>query len=102
MTCHGIMEWPGSCRGSKEAIAVLARLYLTGGKVAAQNSDGIKAAGNKIPGGNVYFQYLTDSVRNYYKQKLTSFAAVQKVLNGKAVDLNALKGRYVLPDFRGS
>jgi thiol-disulfide isomerase/thioredoxin len=87
---------------SKEDIAVLARLYLTGEEVSEQIQADIKAASNKIPGGDLYFQYLTDSVRNYYKQKLTSFAAAKKDLNGKAVDFNALKGPYVLPDFRGS
>jgi thiol-disulfide isomerase/thioredoxin len=87
---------------SKEAIAVLARLYLTGEEVSEQIQSDIKTASNKIPGGDVYFQYLTDSVRNYYKQKLSSFAAAKKDLNGKAVDFNALKGRYVLLDFWGS
>jgi thiol-disulfide isomerase/thioredoxin len=52
--------------------------------------------------GDIFFQYLTDSVRNYYKQKLTSFAAAEKDLSEKAADFNALKGRYVLLDFRGS
>ncbi|HUP13887.1 MAG TPA: TlpA disulfide reductase family protein, partial [Niastella sp.] len=87
---------------SKEAIAVLARLYLTGEEVSEQIQADIKAASNKIPGGDVYFQYLTDSVRNYYKQKISSFAAAKKDLNGKAVDINALKSRYVLLDFWGS
>jgi thiol-disulfide isomerase/thioredoxin len=87
---------------TKEAIAVLARLYLTGEEVSEQIQADIKAASNKIQGGDVYFQYLTDSVRNFYKQKLTSFAAAKKDLNGKAVDFNALKGRYVLLDFWGS
>lgn len=86
----------------KEAIAVLAKLYLTGEEVSAQIQTDIKAATNKIQGGEQYFQYLTDSVRNYYKQKLTSFAAAKKDVNGQTVDFNALKGRYVLLDFWGS
>lgn len=86
---------------SKEAVAVLAKLYLTGEDVSEQIQADINAVNNKIPGEN-YFQYLTDSVRNYYKQKLTSFAAAKKDMNGTAVDFNALKGRYVLLDFWGS
>lgn len=87
---------------SKEAVAVLAKLYLTGEDVSEQIQADIKTVNNKIPGGENYFQYLTDSVRNYYKQKLTSFAAAKKDMNGTAVDFNALKGRYVLLDFWGS
>ena len=87
---------------SKEAVAVLAKLYLTGEEVSEQIQADIKAVNNKIPGGENYFQYLTDSVRNYYKHKLTSFAAAKKDMYGTAVDLNALKGRYVLLDFWGS
>jgi thiol-disulfide isomerase/thioredoxin len=87
---------------SKEAITVLSRIYLSGDDVSEKILTEIKSASSKIPGGEKYFQYLTDSVRNYYKQKLTSFAAAKKDLNGTAVDFNALKGRYVLLDFWGS
>lgn len=87
---------------SKEAITVLSRIYLSGDDVSEKILTEIKNAAGKIPDGERYFQYLTDSVRNYYKQKLTSFAAAKKDLNGTAVDFNALKGRYVLLDFWGS
>jgi thiol-disulfide isomerase/thioredoxin len=87
---------------SKEAIDVLARLYLTGEEVSEKIQADIKAASSKIPGGAAYFQHLTDSVRNYYKEKLTAFASAKNDMNGKAVDLNALKGHYVLLDFWGS
>jgi thiol-disulfide isomerase/thioredoxin len=87
---------------SKEAIAVLARLYLTGEEVSEKIQNDIKAASNKIPGGAAWFQQLTDSVRNYYKQKLTAFAANKLDINGKTVDISSLKGRYVLLDFWGS
>lgn len=87
---------------SREAIDVLARLYLTGEEVSEKIQADIKDAGNKIPGGTAYFKHLTDSVQNYYKQKLTSFAANKKDVNGKGVDFKALKGRYVLLDFWGS
>lgn len=87
---------------SKEAINVLSRIYLSGDDVSEKILTEIKNASSKISGGENYFQYLTDSVRNYYKQKLTSFAAAKKDLNGTAVDFNALKGRYVLLDFWGS
>jgi thiol-disulfide isomerase/thioredoxin len=87
---------------SKEAINVLSRIYLSGDDVSEKILTEIKNASSKIPGGESYFQYLTDSVRNYYKEKLTSFAAAKKDLNGTAVDFNALKGRYVLLDFWGS
>lgn len=87
---------------SKEAITVLSRIYLSGDDVSDKILAEIKNASSKIPGGESYFQYLTDSVRNYYKQKLTSFAAAKKDMNGTAVDFNALKGRYVLLDFWGS
>lgn len=63
---------------SKEAINVLSRIYLSGDDVSEKILAEIKNASSKIPGGENYFQYLTDSVRNYYKQKLTSFAAAKK------------------------
>ncbi|HEY8897817.1 MAG TPA: TlpA disulfide reductase family protein [Niastella sp.] len=87
---------------SKEAINVLNRIYLSGDDVSEKILTEIKNAAGKIADGERYFQYLTDSVRNYYKEKLTSFAAAKKDLNGTAVDFNALKGRYVLLDFWGS
>jgi thiol-disulfide isomerase/thioredoxin len=87
---------------SKEAIDVLARLYLTGEEVSEKIQTDIKAASSKIPGGTAYFDHLTDSVRNNYKQKLTSLAAAKNDMNGKPVDFNSLKGRYVLLDFWGS
>lgn len=87
---------------SKEAINVLARIYLSGDDVSDKLQADIKAASSKIPGGEAYFQHLTDSVRTYYKEKLTAFAATKVDLQGKPVDLNALKGHYVLLDFWGS
>jgi thiol-disulfide isomerase/thioredoxin len=87
---------------SKEAINVLARMYLSGEEASDKMLADIKAASSKIPGGDAYFQHLTDSVRNYYKDKLTRFAATKVDLQGKPVDFNALKGHYVLLDFWGS
>jgi thiol-disulfide isomerase/thioredoxin len=87
---------------SKEAIDVLARMYLTGEEVSDKILADIKDASSKIPGGTAYFDHLTDSVRTYYKEKLTAFATYKKDSNGKNVDFNALKGHYVLLDFWGS
>jgi len=87
---------------SKEAIDVLARMYLTGEEVSDKILADIKDAGSKIPGGEAYFNHLTDSVRTYYKAKLTAFAASKMDMQGKPVDFNALKGHYVLLDFWGS
>jgi thiol-disulfide isomerase/thioredoxin len=87
---------------SKEAIDVLARMYLTGEEVSDKILADIKDASSKIPGGTAYFDHLTDSVRTYYKEKLTAFATYKKDSNGKKVDFNALKGHYVLLDFWGS
>jgi thiol-disulfide isomerase/thioredoxin len=87
---------------AKEAIDVLARMYLTGEEVSDKIQADIKEASSKIPGGEAYFNHLADSVRTYYKEKLTSFAAYKKDANGKNVDFKALKGHYVLLDFWGS
>jgi thiol-disulfide isomerase/thioredoxin len=86
----------------KEAIDVLARMYLSGEEVSEKLQADIKEASSKIPGGEAYFNHLSDSVRTYYKAKLTAFAASKNDMQGKQVDLNALKGHYVLLDFWGS
>ncbi len=86
----------------KEAIDVLARMYLTGEEVSDKILGDIKEASSKIPGGEAYFNHLTDSVRTYYKAKLTAFAASKLDMQGKPVDFNALQGHYVLLDFWGS
>jgi thiol-disulfide isomerase/thioredoxin len=87
---------------SREAIDVLARMYLTGEETSEKMLADIKAASSKIPGGTDYFNHLADSVRTYYKEKLTAFAAAKVDVNGKLVDFNSLKGHYVLLDFWGS
>jgi thiol-disulfide isomerase/thioredoxin len=86
----------------KEAIDVFARMYLTGEEVSDKILVDIKEVSSKIPGGEAYFNHLTDSVRTYYKAKLTAFAASKLDMQGKPVDLNALQGHYVLLDFWGS
>lgn len=86
----------------KEAIDVLAHMYLTGVEVSEKIQADIKAESAKIPGGAAYFRHITDSVQQNDKAKLTAFAASKQDVNGKAIDFKALKGKYVLLDFWGS
>ena len=87
---------------SKEAVVVLARLYLTGDEVSHQLEDDISRVSKKFPGGEAYYKHITDSVHQYYKAKLNAFAAGKVDMNGKPVDFASLKGKYVLLDFWGS
>ena len=87
---------------SKEAVDVLANLYLSGDEISPQLKDDILRESKKIPGGEAYYQHITDSVHQHYKTKLDAFAASKKDMNGKSVDFDALKGKYVLLDFWGS
>ncbi|MVT09604.1 TlpA family protein disulfide reductase [Chitinophaga tropicalis] len=86
----------------KEALDVLAHMYLTGVEVSEEIQADINAESAKIPGGAAYFKHITDSVQQIDKAKLTAFAASKQDVNGKAVDFKALKGKYVLLDFWGS
>ena len=86
----------------REAIDVWAHLYLTGDEATGTVKANIAAECKKIPGGEAYFKHITDSVQQYYQAKLTAFAANKKDLDGKTIDFNALKGKYVLLDFWGS
>lgn len=86
----------------KEAIDVLARIYLTGEEVSGTIQANIKEECLKIPGGEVYFQHITDSVRQSDQAKFIGFVANKKDADGKPIDVKSLKGKYVLIDFWGS
>ncbi len=87
---------------SKEGLAILARLYLTGEEPSAEMEKIILTQTKKMPDGEMYYRHLTDSIHNYFTNKLYLFASSKKDMNGKQVDFAALKGKYVLIDFWGS
>lgn len=87
---------------AKEGLAIMAKLYLSGNEVSHELETILLSESKKIPGGEAYYQHITDSVHQYYRQKLDAFAAAKKDMNGNPVDFNALKGKYVLIDFWGS
>ncbi|HEY4150599.1 MAG TPA: TlpA disulfide reductase family protein [Chitinophagaceae bacterium] len=87
---------------AKEGLAILARIYLSGDEVSHELEAILLRESKKMPGGEAYYQHITDSVHQYYRTKLAAFAAGKKDMNGQPVDFNALKGKYVLIDFWGS
>lgn len=89
-------------RHPKEAIDVLARIYLTGEEVSGAIQANIKEECRKIPGGEVYFQRITDSVRQSDQAKFIGFVVNKKDADGKPIDVKSLKDKYVLIDFWGS
>ena len=87
---------------AKEGLTIMAKLYLAGDEVSHELENILLRESKKIPGGEAYYQHITDSVHQYYQAKLTAFAAGKVDMNGQPVSFKALKGKYVLIDFWGS
>lgn len=85
-----------------EAVKVLSFLNLSGQCDTRELRDAIQEEYSKIPDGKALYTKYADSIRRVYHRKLTAFAANKKDGNGKPVNFEVLKGKYVLLDFWGS
>ncbi|TCC96535.1 TlpA family protein disulfide reductase [Pedobacter hiemivivus] len=86
----------------KEALKILTRMDMS----AIYNSAELKAEvadlSGQFKGGKAYYQQLKDSLVQVTGNKLQAFSMYKRDVNGKAINLNGLKGKYVLLDFWGS
>lgn len=86
----------------RRAMEVLADMYVNGQDASEEVKAAIQEQCGKLPDGKAFYQRYTDSVRSAYQLKLASLTTYKKELNGRPIQPNDLRGKYVLLDFWGS
>ncbi|HWK03824.1 MAG TPA: TlpA disulfide reductase family protein [Puia sp.] len=88
--------------GQRKAMEVLADMVVNGQDGSGEVKAAIQEQVGKLPDGKAFYQHYTDSVRNDYQVKLASLTSSKKELQGRPIQPETLKGKYVLLDFWGS
>jgi thiol-disulfide isomerase/thioredoxin len=86
----------------RRAMEVLADMIVNGQDISGEIQAAIQEQYAKLPNGKAFYQHYTDSVRAIYQVKLASLTIVKKELQGRSIQPQTLRGKYVLLDFWGS
>jgi thiol-disulfide isomerase/thioredoxin len=86
----------------RRAMEVLADMLVNGQDISGEVRTAIQQQYAKLPDGKDFYQHYTDSVKAIYQVKLASLTTTKKELQGRPIQPETLKGKYVLLDFWGS
>lgn len=86
----------------RRAMEVLADMIVNGQDISGEVQAAIREQYAKLPDGKAFYQHYTDSVRAIYQVKLASLTTAKKELQGRSIQPQSLRGKYVLLDFWGS
>ena len=85
-----------------EALEILIQMDLKGVYNSPELKAAVSAQRDKTPGGQEYYTTAYSAAKRLSDNKLAALANNKKDINGKQLNLEALKGKYVLLDFWGS
>ena len=86
----------------RRAMEVLADMLVNGQDISGEVQAAIREQYAMLPDGKAFYQHYTDSVRAIYQVKLASLTMAKKELQGRSIQPQTLRGKYVLLDFWGS